>query len=126
MRSYTRAVRVGILIQQVLSDVLRKNINDPRLKMTVISAVKMSADLKTAKIYYTAPGDEKSRRKAAEGFEKATGFFKRSLAREISLRYMPDLQFFLDESVDYGFHIERLLTSIKEKNGSDHTTIEKQ
>ncbi len=124
MKSFPRSVRVGELIQQVLSDILRKHINDPRLVKTTISAVKMSADLKIAKIYYTTSGDEKSRQETAEGFKHAVGFLKRSIASQIKLRYMPDLKFFLDESFDYGTHIDKLLASIKEDNGSDNTTVE--
>jgi len=126
MKSYPRSVRVGELIQRVLSETLRRDTEDPRLTMTTISAVKMTPDLKIARVYYTTPGDEQSRQAAAEGFSKAAGFLKRSLARQINLRYMPDLEFYFDNSLDYGFHIDKLLSAIKEENGSDNTTVEEK
>mgnify|MGYP001067270931 CR=1 FL=1 len=124
MRPFSRSDRVGGLIQQVLSDILRRQIKDPRLEMTTISAVKMSSDLKIAKVYYTAPAGEKSRESVAAGFEDAAGFIKRTLGREVKLRYMPELKFFLDESFDYGSNIDKLLASLKTDNGHDTSSFE--
>ena len=121
MKPFSRSDRVGELIQQVLSDILRKNINDPRLTMTTISGVKMSADLRIAKIYYTASGDAKQQQQVARRFKTASGFLKRSIARELQLRYMPELKFFLDESFDYGSKIDKLLASLHKNDGPDHT-----
>ena len=121
MKPFSRSDRVGELIQQVLSETLRKDVNDPRLEMTTISDVRMSADLRIANIYYTASGDPKQQERVARGFEKAAGFFKRSLGRQLQLRYMPKLKFFLDESFDYGSRIDNLLASLQDKDGPDHT-----
>jgi ribosome-binding factor A len=124
MRPFSRSDRVGGLIQQVLSDILRKHIKDPRLEMTTISAVKMSSDLKIAKIYYTAPSGEKNREATAAGFKDAAGFIKRTLGREVNLRYMPELRFFLDDSFDYGSNIDKLLASLKTENEHDTSSSE--
>lgn len=124
MRPFSRSDRVGGLIQQVLSDILRRRIKDPRLKMTTISAVKMSSDLKIAKIYYTAPAEEENRIAIAAGFKDAAGFIKRTLGREVNLRYMPELKFFLDESFDYGSNIDKLLASLKTENEHDTSSSE--
>jgi ribosome-binding factor A len=125
MKPFARSERVGGLIQKVLSEILQREINDPRLQMATISSVKMSSDLKIAKVYYTTPGDDRSRREIPEGFKRAAGFLKRSLARQVELRYMPELKFFLDESLDYGFQIDKLLASVKDQDGSDNRTVEK-
>ena len=120
MIPFSRADRVGGLIQEVLSDLLKKSIRDPRLAMVTITSVKMSRDLKLARIYFSIYGDSSKRDAAAKGFESARGFIKRSLARRLGLRYMPDLKFFYDESFDYGSHIEQLLGKITTDNGPDH------
>jgi ribosome-binding factor A len=120
MTSFSRADRVSGLIQQVLSDLLQKSIHDPRLQMTTITKVKMSADLKLARIYFAIYGDEKKSEKAAKGFESARGFIKRNLARKLGLRYMPDLKFFYDDSFDYGSHIDQLLEKVKTDDEPDH------
>lgn len=124
MRPFSRSDRVGGLVQQALSDILRKQIKDPRLEMTTISTVKMSSDLKIAKIYYTTPVGEKNREAAAAGFRDAAGFIKRTLGRQVNLRYMPELKFFLDESFDYGSNIDKLLASLKTENEHDTSSFE--
>lgn len=111
MRPFTRADRVGGLIQKTLSDILRTKIKDPRLEMTTITGVKMSTDLKIARVYFAIFGDSKSRDQAIEGFKDARGYVKRILARKLGLRYMPDIKFFYDESFDYMSHIDTILKS---------------
>ena len=120
MMPFSRADRVSGLIQEVLSDLLKKNIHDPRLEMVTITNVKMSRDLKLARVYFSIFGDSSKAHAAADGFESARGFIKRSLARKLSLRYMPDLKFFYDESFEYGSHINDLLRKITTDNGPDN------
>jgi ribosome-binding factor A len=76
--------------------------------------------LKQARIYFTIHGGSQKAEAAVEGFESARGFIKRSLARRLGLRYMPDLKFFYDESFDYGSRIDQLLERIAANNGPDH------
>ena len=125
MKPFARADRVSGLIQKTLSDLLSKNIKDPRLEMTIITGVKMSSDLKSARIYFTASGGRRNKDEALEGFQHALGYVKRILARQLCLRYMPDLKFFYDESFDYGNHIDNLLKSIQFDDEPDHTPSEK-
>lgn len=113
---YSRADRVSGLIQQALSDILLKEVNDPRLEMATITHVKLTKDLRIARIYFSAPGGPEKIEAARNGFNSALGFVKASLARRIGLRYMPDLEFYYDESFDYGAHIENLLNSIRSKS----------
>ena len=120
MTSFARADRVSGLIQETLSDLLNKSIHDPRLQMATITKVKMSADLKLARIYFAIYGDDNKSEAAAKGFESARGFIKRILAPKLGLRYMPDLKFFYDDSFDYGSHIDQLLEKIKTDNGPDY------
>jgi ribosome-binding factor A len=120
MTPFSRADRVSGLIQEVLSNLLKKDIHDPRLKMVTITNVKMSRDLKLARIYFSIYGGNSKAEAAAKGFESARGFIKRSLARRLSLRYMPDLKFFYDDSFDYGTHIDDLLKRITTENGQDN------
>ena len=122
MTSFSRADRVSGLIQETLSDLLNKSIHDPRLQMTTITKVKMSADLRLARIYFAIYGDDKKSEDAAKGFESARGFIKRILAPKLGLRYMPDLIFFYDDSLDYGSHIDHLLEKIKADHGPDHNS----
>ena len=117
MKPYSRSERVSGEIQKVLSDILQKKVKDPRLKMATITGVKMSRDLKFARIYFITSGSKKNSEETKEGFESALGYVKRTLANKLNLRYMPDLKFFYDDSFDYGSQINNVLESIKTDNG---------
>ena len=119
MIPFSRSDRVSGLIQKVLSDVLQKDIKDPRLKTATITDVDVSRDLRLARIYFTTPDGEQKKDAAIKGFNSARGFIKRTLASELDLKYMPDIKFFYDESIEYGSHIDSLIKSAKDKNGTD-------
>lgn len=120
MRPFSRADRVGGLIKQNIAELLIRQISDPRLHHVAITGVKVSKDLKLATIYFSTPGGEKGQQDAREGFEQARGFIKRELAQRLGLRYMPDLRFFYDASIDYGARIEELLKAVKREDAEDH------
>ena len=126
MKPYDRAERVSGLIQQTLSEILQRSIKDPRLSSVSITGVKMTADLKLARIYFVTSGQFSSREEAAAGFRKAHGYIKHTLAQSLELRYMPDLRFFYDESIEYGMHIERVIKRLHEENESDHSATDKE
>jgi ribosome-binding factor A len=113
MIPFARSDRVSGLIQQVLSEILKRDIGDPRLKMATVTEVEVSRDLKLAKIYFTTPGDKQKKDAAIKGFNSAHGFIKRILAQEMNLKYMPDIKFFYDDSLEYGTHIDELIKSTK-------------
>jgi ribosome-binding factor A len=122
MTGYSRADRVGGLIQQILSDLLLRDISDPRLQMATISRVTVTKDLRLARVYFVTAGGEASSADAAQGFRSAAGFIKRRLGPQLGLRYMPQLEFYYDESFDHGARIDQLLKSIASSNdGPDHS-----
>ncbi len=120
MKPFARSDRVGGQVQKVMAELLQKEIKDPRLDRVTITGVRMSRDLKIAKIYFTTPSGDDAHAAALAGFDRARGFVKRELAHRLGLRYMPDLKFFYDESIDYGERIERLLKSVKQDDTDDH------
>ncbi|MEN8245099.1 MAG: 30S ribosome-binding factor RbfA [Thermodesulfobacteriota bacterium] len=116
MKPFSRSDRVGGQIQRALSDLLHKNVSDPRLEGATITGVKMTRDLRIAKVYFTATGGKEKSRETEEGFKSAVGYVKRNLGRMLGLRYMPALQFYYDESFDYGANIDRLLQTTKKQH----------
>lgn len=119
MKPYARSDRVGGQIQKILSDMLKKDIHDPRLANTIITGVSMSKDLRTARIYYVDAGNKFGRKLVEEGFKSAFGYVKRKMAAKLGLRYMPELKFYYDESFDYGEHIDTVLNSLMIENEAD-------
>jgi ribosome-binding factor A len=125
-RSFNRAERVSGHVQRVLSELILKGVNDPRLSQATITGVAMSRDLRIAKIYFAAHGSSHDEAALLAGFQSAKGFIKRELARELGLRYMPELKFFYDSSFDYGAHINRVLKSIQTDDEDNYSTTEEQ
>ena len=124
-RSFNRADRVGGQVQRILAELIQKGVNDPRLAQATITGVTLSRDLRIAKVYFSMHGNAE-KQAILEGFESAKGFIKRELARELGLRYMPDLKFFYDGSFDYGAHINRVLKSIKTDDEKNNPTAGKE
>lgn len=110
--SNPRARRVGAEIQRALSMILTRFIRDPRLEMVTITEVRMSRDLKNAKVYFSISGSEVSKDVAEKALIQAKGFIKKCLAKEIYLRYMPSLAFIYDTSFDRASVIHRALKEL--------------
>lgn len=117
-----RADRVADLIKAELSDILLKEVRDPRIGVLTITGVDLTADLRSAKIYFVRMGEDEAGRELPEALEKASGFIKRELGKRLQLRYVPSLAFIYDRSFEYGDKIDRLLSQVRqEENGTDST-----
>jgi ribosome-binding factor A len=114
--SLRRQKRIADLIQRELADIVRRRVKDPRLDDMTITGVRVSADYQYADIYvYRLGGDPAALQEGMEGLESAQGFIRRELGSRIRIRYTPELRFHLDESIDYGDHIETLLAQIEQE-----------
>ncbi|WP_320043829.1 30S ribosome-binding factor RbfA [uncultured Desulfobacter sp.] len=109
MKPYARAERVSIQIQQAITELLSKKMQDPRMEMATISGVRMSPDLSLAYVYVTVFGGKKKIREALEGFQKSKGFIKKNIAPKLGLRIMPDLRFIHDDSFDEAARLDALI-----------------
>lgn len=107
-----RALRVGEEILKELSLILIERISDPRLKDITFTHVKMTDDLRTAKVYFSILGGAEKVKEAQMGLAAAKGFIKKEIALRMTLRYVPDFIFFYDETFEYGHKIEKLLQKI--------------
>jgi ribosome-binding factor A len=94
--------------------------------LALITGVKMSRDIKTANVYYAVTGGKGSKDETAKGFQEARGYIKRALAGQLGLRYMPEIRFYYDESIDYGAHNDNLIKSIHSNDGTGNKSIEKE
>ena len=101
---------VGRNIQIELSKILRQESRDPRLEDVTISGVRMSQDLRTAKVYITVSDDRKE--DVLEGLERANGFLRRQVAQHVRLRHAPELFFAFDASLEQGSRIDQLLSQL--------------
>jgi len=117
--SFKRATRVADLIMADISDILLREIRDPRIKSVTITGVKLTDDLRLAKVFFVEMGKDTFDPQIKIALQKATGFLKRELGKRIKLRYVPDIIFVSDESFAYGSRIYRLLAEIQKTEEPD-------
>ena len=115
MTRFKRSDRVGGQLQRELSELLRKEIGDPRLHAVTILRVRLSDDLRSARIYFSVAEGEENKLNALAGFKSASGFLKRRLGGRLELRYTPELKFLYDESFDRATRINKVLQAISEE-----------
>ena len=111
---YERSERVGELLTEVIAELLREEIRDPRVGAVTITAVKVTKDLRQARIYFTLLGGGAGNKEMVlAGLKSALGFIRSKIAKRLNLRYVPTIEFFYDESVDQAERIDKLLKQEK-------------
>ena len=106
-----RVQRVSRQILQELSEILSQSSKDPRLNGVTITDVDMSPDLKNARVYYSILGVTEDRESSQAALEHAEGFMKRQIGRRLNLKYIPELKFEFDDSLERADRIARLIDS---------------
>ncbi len=119
--SLKRQKRIADVIQRELSDIVHRRVKDPRLEGVTITGARVSPDYQYADVYiYRLGGDPAELQEAMQGLESASGFIRRELGGRLTIRHTPALRFHLDESIDYGDHMETLFAQIRqERDPSD-------
>ena len=112
MSSSVKQQRTAERIQEVLSQLLMKEVSDPRLQGITITDVKVDPEIMFARIYVNALGDESRREEVMEGLERANGFLRSQLAQHIRVRTMPELRFLWDEALARANRVESILDSL--------------
>ena len=111
-----RTNRVGHLIQMELSNLVLHRVKDPRLGFVTITHVDVTPDLRSACAFYSVLGDEKAKQNTQIALEKAAGFLQREIGSALHLRNTPRLIFKLDESLQKGLEIDRILYDLKKSD----------
>jgi ribosome-binding factor A len=116
-----RAIRVGDQLLREMAELLMLKVKDPRVKRTTLTGIHLSNDLRNAKVYYSVLGGDKAVREAQAGLDSAKGFIKREIGMRLDLKYMPDIKFKHDRTLEMGDHMEKLFKSFKvdENPGSE-------
>ncbi len=112
MHPYKRSLRVGDLIREEVADIIMHKIRDPRLGFVTVTEVKASDDLKHAQVYVSVLEDAK-RAKTHKILKSSAKFIRSELAKRVKIKFIPELIFKLDESIEYGAKIEKMLNEIK-------------
>jgi ribosome-binding factor A len=107
MANYARTDRIAQQIQREIAELVRLQINDPRVRLVTITGVDVAGDYSHAKIYFTRLDGKHD--EAQQGLDHASGFLRSQLSRSLKLRVMPQLHFVFDASVERGSHLSQLI-----------------
>lgn len=108
-----RVERVAAQLQKEISEIMRRDLKDPRVAMCSITQVKLSPDLRNATVRVSVVGEPQTQQAAIDGLQRAKGFIRHELGvRLTNLRYAPELRFELDRSVAYAVRVSQLLREV--------------
>ena len=120
-KNSVKNTRVNGEVLKELSNIIRSEIKDPRINpMTSVVSVEVAPDLKTCKAYISVLGDEKSQQDTIAGLKSAEGYIRRELARTVNLRNTPEIKFILDQSIEYGINMSKLIDEVTKKDDESH------
>ena len=112
-------MRINEEVHRELSNIIRSEIKDPRINpMTSVVAVEVAPDLKSAKAYISVLGDEKSQKDTLAGLTSAEGYIRRELAKSVNLRNTPQIRFIIDQSIEYGVNMSKMIDDVCEQDES--------
>ena len=114
-----RSDRVGALLQGAISELLLRDVKDPRIGMVTVTGVKLSPDLKHARVFVSTVGDAAARTRMLAGLASARPYLQSQAGRRLGLRFTPELRFEIDNSVDAADRLERLLRSVEAERRDD-------
>lgn len=114
-----RPVRMAEAIKRLVSEVMQRGLNDPRVKFVTITNVEVTPDLRLAKIFYSVLGDQKEKKGVAAGLKSAKSYIKRHVGDNIKVRHVPDIVFKADSSSEYRSRIDSILDKISKEKKND-------
>jgi ribosome-binding factor A len=119
-REFPRSRRIEDQVQRILSDVLRVSVRDPRLGGVIVTAVKVSRDLSVAWVYFTSLDLDQDPAELQSALVSAMGFLRSQLAKQLTVRQVPELRFRYDDSMQRGSAMDRLIDDAVASDQHDH------
>ena len=109
--------RINGEVKRELANIIRGGIKDPRISpLTSVVAVEVAPDLKTCKAYISVLGDSEAQKATLAGLKSAEGYIRRELAHTVNLRNTPEIRFILDQSIEYGVHMSKIIDEVTAKD----------
>ncbi len=107
-----RPFRLAESIKEEVSKMIREDIKDPRLGFVTVTDVEVADDLRHAKVFVSILGEEEEIKESMDVLKRAAGFVRSELGKTIRLRYVPEISFRYDQSIEHGAHISKLLREV--------------
>jgi len=122
----TRIERIKSEMQKIVSDIIMKKVADPRIGFVSVTGVDISPDLRAAKIFVSVLGSEKERKSTFEGLGSATTFIRTELGRNLDLRYVPELIFVYDKSIERGSRVLAIMSKLEREAAQGKKLLKEQ
>ena len=116
-----RSERVEGQLKKEISKILLEDLKDPRIGFATITRIELTGDLRYARIYFSILGDDKAKEESLKGIKSAVGFIRKLIAERIKLRYVPELYFKLDNSIEYSIELEKTFERIRHERKDSQT-----
>ncbi|MCL5062148.1 MAG: 30S ribosome-binding factor RbfA [Nitrospirae bacterium] len=113
MHPYKRSQRLSILLREEIADIIMRRVKDPRLGFVTVTDVEMSEDLKIARIFISVM-NEKDKEMTLEILNAAKGLIRSEVSKRVRTKFIPNIEFRIDRSIEHGDRIDKLLREIKE------------
>jgi len=110
-----RQKKLADQIKKIVSEVVDRKLKDPRKGFVTITHVKLSGDLRIASVFFTVLGNTESVQESLDVLNRANHFIRNEIASQIKARFVPELRFFVDDTMEYARRIEELLEDLKKK-----------
>jgi len=110
-----RSEQIEKPLKREINNIIYRKINDPRIKFVTITRVKVSPDLKYADIFVTIFNDKDQQKKALKGLKSATKFIRGELGKYLKLRYVPDIEFKIDEDLEHQYRLLKIITEVHDQ-----------
>lgn len=109
--------RVDEAVREVLSDVVTKDLKDPRVGFVTVTAVQTSPDMRHARVYVSVLGTEEERAASLDGLRSAHGYLQKRLSGDLRMKHTPQLTFLYDDTLDRALRVEQLLEEQRAQEG---------
>jgi ribosome-binding factor A len=116
---FKRSEKVAEAVHELVTGLLIKGIKDPRIGFVTVTGVKMTDDLRQATVYFSVVGDDVAKKETEVGLNSARGFIRREMGKQLRMRYVPEVIFKYDHSLERGNRIDELLREIGEHGQRD-------
>ena len=111
----SRTEKVAQQLKREISKILLTEVRDPRIGFLTVTNVKVSPDLRIARVYYTILGDDKLIHSAQEGLESASGYIRKLVAHRMKIKFIPEIKFYFDQELTRRLKVDKILDELKDE-----------
>lgn len=115
-----RSDKVRTQLKREISRILQEDLKDPRIGFITVTRIELTGDLRYAKVYFSILGDDANKEVGVEGIQSAAGYIRKLIGERLKLKYVPELSFKLDNSIEYSINLEKTFERLRNEREQNH------